>query len=72
MTDRQTAPAFEPLHETLQRLRLLMVLADDDLLPPADQTDLKAWMHELARQAADEALSIEQRLNAAIEGGDHE
>lgn len=53
--------AFEPLHITLARLRLLVRLTDENImLDAAGQQDLHDWLHDLVNTAQDQAIEAEQ------------
>lgn len=60
MSDRIEA-AFEPLHITLARLRLLVRLTDENImLDAAGQQDLHDWLRDLVSTAQDQAIEAEQ------------
>lgn len=68
MSDRIEA-AFEPLHITLARLRLLVHLTDENImLDAAGQQDLHDWLHDLVNTAQDHAIEAEKA--ACTERGD--
>lgn len=65
MSDRIEA-AFEPLHITLARLRLLVRLTDENImLDAAGQQCLSEWLHHLATLAAAQAIHAEQKVASA-------
>lgn len=67
MSDRIEA-AFEPLHITLARLRLLVRLTDENvMLDAAGQQDLHDWLHDLVNTAQDQAIHAEQEVAASVE-----
>jgi len=60
MSDRIEA-AFEPLHITLARLRLLTHLIGDDLtLSESERAELSLWLRDLVSTAQDQAIEAEQ------------
>lgn len=60
--------AFEPLHITLARLRLLVHLTDENItLDAAGQQCLSEWLHHLAALAAGQAIHAEQKVAASVE-----
>lgn len=65
--DKCLKDKFRDLHSTLARLRLLTLMADENvmaMLPIADQQDLAEWLHHLASLAADQAVELD---SAAME-----
>jgi len=64
---------FRDLHSTLARLRLLTLMADENImsmLPAADQQDLAEWLHHLATLAANQALEVESAASEIPQEGD--
>lgn len=60
--------AFEPLHITLARLRLLVRLTDENItLDAAGQQCLSEWLDHLATLAAAQAIHAEQEVAASVE-----
>jgi len=65
MSDRIEA-AFEPLHITLARLRLLVHLTDENItLDAAARQCLSEWLHHLAALGASQAILAEQKVASA-------
>lgn len=63
MSDRIEA-AFEPLHITLARLRLLVHLTDENImLDAAGQQDLHDWLRDMVNTAQDQAIGAEMALS---------
>lgn len=52
--------AFESLHITLARLRLLVRLTDENIIDAAGQQDLHDWLHDLVNTAQDQAIEAEK------------